>query len=79
MSKLLPGSMPMRFICAMIGSIGDVGRLKLEQLGRVGEIFAGRHGIDLNLRRRLHVDARVDLDLDRLWAVLPHSDSGVTL
>ena len=46
--------------------VGDMGRMKLEQLGGIGEIHARRHGIDLDLWRRLHVDAWVDLDLDRL-------------
>ena len=42
--------------------VGDVDRVKLKEFGRVGEVFAGRHGIDLNLRRRLHVHRRVNLD-----------------
>ena len=40
--------------------VRDVGRVQLEEFGRVGEVFSGRHGIDLNLRRRLHIDARVN-------------------
>ncbi len=36
-------------------------RLQLQDLGRVGEVFPGRHGVDLLLGRGLHVDARVEL------------------
>jgi hypothetical protein len=39
--------------------VGDVRLLLLQQLGRDGEILVRRHRIDLNLRRRLHVDRRV--------------------
>ena len=42
-----------------------MGRMKLEQLRSIGEIHARRHRIDLDLWRRLHIDAWVDLDFDR--------------
>ena len=51
--------------------IGEVGRLQLEKLGRIGEVIAALHGIDLNFWRRLHVDARIDLHLDRLGRLAP--------
>src|SRR3977135_1855673 len=57
-SRLLPGSMPIRFLCAMIGSSVMCG-VQLQEFGRVGKVFGCRHGIDLNLRRRLHIDVRV--------------------
>ncbi len=38
MSKLLPGSMPIFLICAMIGLIGDMRRMELQKLGGIGEI-----------------------------------------
>jgi hypothetical protein len=41
--------------------IGDVGRVHLQQLRRVGEVFRRRHSIHLNLRQRLHIHTRVDL------------------
>ena len=44
--------------------VGEVGRLQLEKLGRIGEVIAALHGIDLSFWRRLHVDARIDLHLD---------------
>ncbi len=53
------------------GLIRDVRRMELEQLGRIGEVFRRRHGIDLNLRRRFHVDGWIDLDLDRLGRPAP--------
>ena len=71
MSKLLPGSMPIRFNLGDDRLVGDVRRVQLQQLGGVGEEPAGRHGIDLNLRRRLHVDCRIDLDLDRRGRLAP--------
>jgi len=39
-------------------------RVKLEQLGGIGEIHASRHRIDLGLWRRLHIDAWVGLEFD---------------
>src|SRR5262249_8949828 len=51
--------------------IGDVRGSGLEQLRGVGEVFAGRHGVDLCLRRRLHVDARFDLRRYRLGRLAP--------
>ena len=51
--------------------IGDVGRVHLEEFGRVGEVFGGWHGIDLNFRRRLHIDGRVDLHFHGLWRLAP--------
>jgi hypothetical protein len=39
--------------------------LELHNLGREDEVFTGRHGIDLDFRRRLHVDGRIDFDFDR--------------
>ena len=40
--------------------VGDVGRVQLQQLGRVGEKLARRHLVDGELRRRLHVDGRIE-------------------
>ena len=51
--------------------IGDVRRLQLHELCCVGEVFTGRHRVDLDLRRSLHVNRRVDLDLDRLGCLSP--------
>src|SRR5216684_9292567 len=44
--------------------VGDMRWVKLEQFCRVGEIHTSRHGIDLDLWRRLHVDAGVRLEFD---------------
>ena len=41
--------------------IGDVRRVNLHDLGGIGEIFVARHGIHLNLRRRLHIHGRINL------------------
>ena len=51
--------------------IGDVRGMKFEQLRRIGEVFIGRHGIDLDLRRRFHVDARTDFHFGRRWLATP--------
>src|SRR4051794_31942508 len=50
---------------------GEVGRVELEKVSPVGEVRAGRHGVDLRLRRRLHFDARVDLRLGCFWGLAP--------
>ena len=41
-------------------------RMKLEQVRCIGEIYASRHRIDLDFWRRLHIDAWVRLEFDRL-------------
>ena len=51
--------------------VSEVRRLQFEKLGRIGEVIAALHGIDLNFRRRFHVDARIDLHLDRLGRLAP--------
>ena len=51
--------------------IREVRRVQLEKLGRIGEVVVARHGIDLCLRGRLHVNAWVDLHLDRLRRLAP--------
>ena len=43
--------------------VGDMRRMQFEQLRSIGEEFSGRHGIDLRLRRRFHIDGGVDLRL----------------
>jgi hypothetical protein len=40
--------------------VGDVRRLHLQDLGGVGEELAGRHRVDLDLWRGLHVDTGID-------------------
>jgi hypothetical protein len=51
--------------------IGEVRRLQFENFGSVGEEFSALHGINLNLWRRLHVDARIDFHLDWLRCLAP--------
>ena len=51
--------------------IGDVRRLQLQDLGGVGEELAGRHRIDRDLRRRLHVDGGIDSADNRLGRLTP--------
>ena len=46
--------------------VGDMRRMKLEQVRCIGEIYASRHRIDLDFWRRLHIDAWVRLEFDRL-------------
>ena len=70
-SKLLPGSNADPLHPRDNRLIREVGRVQLEKLGRIGEVFVARQGIDLCLRGRLHVNAWVDLDLDRLRRLAP--------
>ena len=51
--------------------VGAVRRVQLEEFGRVGEVFVGRHGVDLSLRRRLHIHARVNRHRHRLGCLAP--------
>src|SRR6185312_2949875 len=51
--------------------ISEVRRVLLEKFGRIGEVVAPFHGIDLNFRRRLHVDSRIDLHFDRFGRFAP--------
>ena len=50
------------------------GGCSFEDLGGVGEELAGRHRIDLDLRRRLHVDAGIDGADHRLGGLAPARD-----
>ena len=45
--------------------------MQLQEFGRVGEVFGGRHCIDLNLRRRFHVHGPVDLHRYRIRCRAP--------
>jgi hypothetical protein len=56
----LPRSIPIRCIGGEDRFVGDLRRLQFEDLGGVGEELAGRHRVDLDLRRGLHVDAGID-------------------
>jgi hypothetical protein len=47
------------------------GGCNLQQLGGIGEEFAGPHRVYLDLRRRLHVDLGVDLAGDRFSRLAP--------
>jgi hypothetical protein len=45
--------------------------LELQQFGRVSEVLAGRHRVDLNLRGGLRVDARIPGDrIKELFAAM---------
>src|SRR5262249_27478322 len=49
----------------------NVGWVDLEDISSVGEELIGRHAVHLNFGRRLHVNARVDLHLDRCRWLAP--------
>ena len=51
--------------------IRNVGRMQLHEFGAIGEVSGRRHGIHLNLWRRLHIHARVDLCRHRLRCLAP--------
>ena len=78
MSKLLPGSMPIFFICAMIGSSVMCGGLHLEQLGGVGEVRpAGM--VSTWIFGGVFMSMLGSILTSTGWGVLPHRDSGVIL
>ena len=53
-------------------------RMQFEQLGRISEVAAGRHGVDLELRG-VFMSTLGSILTSIGFGLLPHSDSGVVL
>lgn len=51
--------------------VSVVGRIDLKEFGGVCKVLVGRHGVDLYLGRRFHVDARVNFHHYRLHSLAP--------
>src|SRR5262249_7762823 len=53
------------------GLVSDVRWIDLEKLRCIGKELRGGHRIDLNLWRRFHIDARINLYFHRFFGVSP--------